>query len=53
MSKLTVGEDYLSSDLFDSWRYTGLSLASDESQLPPKLRGYAPEVSGIARTNAK
>jgi outer membrane usher protein FimD/PapC len=44
MSKLTVGEDYLSSDLFDSWRYTGLSLASDESQLPPKLRGYAPEV---------
>ncbi len=53
MSKLTVGEDYLTSDLFDSWRYTGLSLVSDESQLPPKLRGYAPEVSGIARTNAK
>jgi outer membrane usher protein FimD/PapC len=53
MAKLTVGEDYISSDLFDSWRYTGLSLASDESQLPPKLRGYAPEVSGIARTNAK
>jgi outer membrane usher protein FimD/PapC len=37
MSKLTVGEDYLSSDLFDSWRYTGLSLASDESQLPPNF----------------
>lgn len=53
MSKLTVGEDYLASDLFDSWRYTGMSLVSDESQLPPKLRGYAPEVSGIARTNAK
>lgn len=53
MAKMTVGEDYLSSDLFDSWRYTGASLVSDESQLPPKLRGYAPEVSGIARTNAK
>jgi len=53
MSKLTVGEDYLVSDLFDSWRYTGVSLVSDENQLPPKLRGYAPEVSGIARTNAK
>ncbi|NIF33019.1 fimbria/pilus outer membrane usher protein [Enterobacter sp. Cy-643] len=53
MAKMTVGEDYLSSDLFDSWRYTGLSLVSDESQLPPKLRGYAPEVSGIAKTNAK
>ena len=53
MAKLTLGEDYLSSDLFDSWRFTGASLVSDESQLPPKLRGYAPEVSGIARTNAK
>lgn len=53
MAKMTVGEDYLSSDLFDSWRYTGASLVSDESQLPPRLRGYAPEVSGIARTNAK
>lgn len=53
MAKLTMGEDYLNSDLFDSWRYTGASLVSDESQLPPRLRGYAPEVSGIARTNAK
>lgn len=53
MAKLTIGEDYLNSDLFDSWRYTGASLVSDESQLPPKLRGYAPEVNGIARTNAK
>lgn len=53
MAKLTLGEDYLRSDIFDSWRFTGASLNSDESQLPPKLRGYAPEVSGIARTNAK
>lgn len=53
MAKLTLGEDYLRSDIFDSWRYSGVSLVSDESQLPPKLRGYAPEVSGIARTNAK
>lgn len=53
MAKLTLGEDYLSSDIFDSWRFTGATLASDESQLPPKLRGYAPEVTGIAKTNAK
>ena len=39
--------------LFDSWRFTGASLASDDWQLPPRLRGYAPEVRGIARTNAK
>ncbi len=52
-AKLTVGEDYLMSDLFDSWRFTGMSVVSDESMLPPRLRGYAPEVTGIARTNAK
>ncbi|PNF13475.1 PapC/FimD family outer membrane usher protein [Enterobacter cancerogenus] len=52
-AKLTVGEDYLTSDLFDSWRFTGLSVISDDRMLPPKLRGYAPEIVGIARTNAK
>ncbi|KFK96797.1 MULTISPECIES: fimbria/pilus outer membrane usher protein [unclassified Serratia (in: enterobacteria)] len=52
-STLTVGENYFSSDIFSLFRYTGLSLASDERMLPPNLRGYAPEVAGIARTNAK
>lgn len=52
-AKLTIGEDYLTSDLFDSWRFSGLSVVSDDRMLPPKLRGYAPEVVGIARTNAK
>lgn len=50
---MTMGEAYLSSDLFDSWRFAGASLVSDDRQLPPRLRGYAPEVRGIARTNAK
>lgn len=50
---LTLGESFINSNLFDSWRYTGMSLASDERMLPPSLRGYAPEVSGIARTNAR
>jgi len=52
-ARLTVGEDYLYSDLFDSFRYTGASLISDASQLPPNLRGYAPEVVGVAKTNAR
>ncbi|NWC64458.1 fimbria/pilus outer membrane usher protein [Cedecea sp. P7760] len=51
-SALMLGEDNLTSDIFDSWRYRGVSLASDQKQLPPALRGYAPEVNGIARTNA-
>lgn len=52
-AKLTLGENYLYSDLFDSVRFTGASLASDDNMLPPNLRGYAPEVVGVARTNTK
>ncbi len=52
-SKLTMGEDYLSSGMFDSFRFTGASLVSDDNMLPPNLRGYAPEVVGVAKTNAK
>jgi outer membrane usher protein FimD/PapC len=52
-SVLTLGEDYVSSNLFDSWRYTGVRLASDERMLPPNLRGYAPEIIGVANTNAR
>ncbi|MDD1135703.1 outer membrane usher protein [Pseudomonas shahriarae] len=52
-SRLTVGEDYLSSSLFDSFLYAGANLASDDNMLPPNLRGYAPEVSGVATTNAR
>lgn len=52
-AKLTLGEDYLSSGVFDSFRFTGASLRSDDNMLPPNLRGYAPEVVGVARTNAK
>ena len=52
-SSLVVGEDYLDSNLFGSFRYTGASLGSNDNMLPPNLRGYAPEVSGVARSNAR
>lgn len=52
-AKLMLGEDYLSSSMFDSFRFTGASLITDDNQLPPNLRGYAPEVTGVAKTNAK
>ncbi|MCK1784035.1 outer membrane usher protein [Pseudomonas sp. TNT11] len=52
-ARLVLGEDYLYSDLFDSFRFTGAALNSDESQLPPNLRGYAPEIVGVAKTNAR
>ncbi|NBM87971.1 fimbria/pilus outer membrane usher protein [Proteus sp. G2661] len=49
---LTVGENYFYSDVFDSWQYSGFSLESDDRMLPPKLVGYAPEIVGVAETNA-
>ncbi|EBJ5852877.1 fimbria/pilus outer membrane usher protein [Salmonella enterica] len=52
-AKLTLGENYVNSSLFDSWRYTGGVLESDENMLPPQLRGYAPEIIGVAKTNAR
>ncbi len=52
-SKLTVGEDFLASDIFDSFRFTGMSLVSDTNMLPPNLRGYAPEVTGVARVTPR
>ncbi|OKB67960.1 fimbrial assembly protein [Serratia marcescens] len=52
-SKLTLGENYLDSGMFDSFRFSGASLVSDDNMLPPNLRGYAPEVVGVAKTNAK
>nr|WP_320739732.1 outer membrane usher protein [Enterobacter sp. 241F3] len=52
-AKMTLGEDYLTSDMFDSFRFTGVSLVSSDNMLPPNLRGYAPEVTGLAKTNAK
>lgn len=52
-ARLTMGEIYLDSQVFDTVRFTGLNFASDERQLPPNLQGYAPEIHGLARTNAK
>ncbi len=51
-SILTIGENYFYSAVFESWQYTGLSLESDDRMLPPKLVGYAPEIIGVANTNA-
>lgn len=52
-ASMVLGEDYLDSRFFGSFRYAGVNLKSDDNMLPPNLRGYAPEVTGVARTNAK
>ena len=51
-SQLTLGQSYTSSQIFDSVRVKGLTLASDDSMLPDSQRGYAPTIRGDAETNA-
>ncbi len=52
-ASLSLGETYFNSDIFDSFRFTGASLYSDTDMLPPSLRDFASEVTGVARTNAQ
>ncbi|MFC0229483.1 fimbria/pilus outer membrane usher protein [Serratia aquatilis] len=52
-AKVTVGEMLLNSQVFDSFRFAGANIASDERMLPPELQGYAPQVRGVAKSNAK
>ncbi|EOL9069765.1 fimbria/pilus outer membrane usher protein [Cronobacter turicensis] len=52
-SALTLGQSSSPADVFDSIPFTGAQLASDDDMLPDGLRGYAPIVRGIARSNAQ
>ncbi|HKN02991.1 MAG TPA: fimbria/pilus outer membrane usher protein [Buttiauxella sp.] len=52
-SQLTLGDSSTPSDVFDSIPFRGVQVASDEEMIPDSMRGYAPVVRGIARTNAK
>ncbi|CAI2065812.1 Outer membrane usher protein fimD precursor [Serratia fonticola] len=52
-SQLTAGDSSTDADVFDSIPFRGAQLASDDEMLPESLRGYAPIVRGIARTNAQ
>ncbi len=51
-SQLTLGETFTDSQIFDSVRFVGAALASDEGMLPDSERSYAPTIRGIADTNA-
>lgn len=51
-SQLTLGEIFSDSQVFDSVRFLGATLASDDGMLPDSLRTYAPTIRGIAETNA-
>ena len=51
-SQLTLGETFTDSQVFDSVRFVGAALMSDDAMLPDSERVYAPVIRGIAETNA-
>ncbi|MGS7840025.1 fimbria/pilus outer membrane usher protein, partial [Stenotrophomonas maltophilia] len=51
-SQLLLGQGSTGGELFESLRFTGVRVATDERMLPDSLRGFAPVVQGIAEGNA-
>ena len=52
-SRITLGERYTPSDVFDSVPFRGGMLGSDDVMVPYNQREYAPVVRGIARSQAR
>ncbi|MGF6188973.1 fimbria/pilus outer membrane usher protein [Serratia sp. 2723] len=52
-SRLTLGERFTPSDIFDSVPFRGVMLGTDDSMVPYNQREYAPVIRGIARTQAR
>ncbi|POZ16197.1 pilin outer membrane usher protein SafC [Lelliottia aquatilis] len=52
-SRLTVGERFTPSDIFDTVPFRGVMVGTDNSMVPYYQREFAPVVRGIARTQAR
>lgn len=52
LSELSLGDLNTTGELFDTTSLRGVVLKSDERMLPWTVKGYAPEVRGIANSNA-
>lgn len=52
-SELTIGDSNTAGDIFDSLGFRGVQIASDDAMLPDSLRGFAPTIRGIAKSNAR
>lgn len=52
-SELTLGESFTEGNLFGSLAFRGVRLGTDERMLPDSMRGYAPQIRGIATSNAR
>ncbi|HHU4047294.1 TPA: fimbria/pilus outer membrane usher protein [Enterobacter cloacae] len=52
-AQFTLGDSTTPGEIFDSLQYQGLQLTSDDNMYPDSLKGFAPVVRGIARSNAR
>ncbi|WP_434638743.1 fimbria/pilus outer membrane usher protein [Klebsiella sp. I138] len=53
LGRALLGDTSTGGQLFDTLPFRGVELVSDDRMLPQSRRGYAPEIRGIARTNAR
>lgn len=51
--QLLAGESNSPSDVFDSVAFKGVQLSSDDDMLPDSMKGFAPVIHGIAKSNAE
>lgn len=51
-SQLTVGDTFSNGQILEGVRVRGVTLATDTRMLPQSQQGYAPQVRGIAESNA-
>lgn len=51
-AQLTLGDSFSGGQILEGVRLRGLSLATDERMRAQSLQGYAPQVHGIAESNA-
>lgn len=52
-SRLTLGERFTSSEIFESVPFRGVMLASDDRMVPSSQYMFAPVIRGVARTQAR
>lgn len=52
-SRLTLGERYTPSEIFDGVPFRGVMLASDDRMVPSSQYMFAPVIRGVARTQAR
>ncbi|WP_151810636.1 fimbria/pilus outer membrane usher protein [Acinetobacter bereziniae] len=52
-SQLRIGDGTSEGSIFDSFGYRGIELSTASTMYPSSQQGYAPNVRGIAKSNAK